>query len=45
MEPKASKCQQLNLRNNKEKEGLDEFQGESEKEDIGYILFLFIVPL
>ncbi len=43
-EPRDSKRQWLNAHNDKEGEGLDEFEGEGEGKNIGYILFLFVAP-
>ena len=43
MEPKCLKYQQLDLRNNKEIEGLNKFESDDEGEGIGYIPLVFIV--
>ena len=45
IELRGSKHQRLDLRDDEEEEGLDKFEGKSEGEDIGYVLFLFIAPL
>ena len=43
MEPRGLKRQQLDLRDDKEEEGLDKFEGKGEGKGIGYIPFFFIV--
>ncbi len=43
-EPRGSKRQRLDVRDDEEGEGLDEFESEGEKEDIGYILLPFVAP-
>ena len=45
MEPRGLKRQRLDSYDNEEDEGLDKFEGESEKEGIGYILLLFVALL
>ncbi len=44
-ESKGSKRQRLDLCDDGEGESLDEFEGESEREDIGYVPLLFVAPL
>ncbi len=41
-EPKGSKHQRLDARDNKKGEGLDEFESEGKREDIGYVPLLFV---
>ncbi len=41
-EPRGSKHQRLDLRDDEEGEGLDEFEDEGEGKDIEYILFPFV---
>ena len=45
MEPRGSKRQRLDLRDNEEEENMDEFEGEGEREDIGYIPLSFVALL
>lgn len=42
MESKGSKCQQLDIYNNKERKDLDKFEDEGKGENIRYISFLFV---
>ena len=42
-EPRDSKCQQLNVHNDKEEKSLDKFEDEGKGEDIKYIPLLFVV--
>ena len=42
IEPRSSKCQQLDLRDNEEEESLDKFECESEEKSIEYVLLLFV---
>ncbi len=44
MEPRGFKRQRLDAHDNNEGEGLDEFEGEGEGEDIGYVPLPFITP-
>ena len=44
-EPRGSKCQQLDTRNNEEEESLDRFEDEDEKKNKGYVSLLFITNL
>ncbi len=44
-ESRDSKRQWLDARDDEEGEGLDEFEGEGEREDIGYVPLPFIAPL
>ena len=44
MEPRDSKYQQLDLRDDKEEESLDKFEIEGERNGIGYVFFLFVTP-
>ncbi len=39
MEPRGSKCQRLDARDNEEGKGLDKFESEGEGENIGYVSF------
>ncbi len=41
---KSSKCQRLDACEDEEGKGLDKFEGEGEKEDIGYIILPFVAP-
>ncbi len=43
-ELRGSKCQRLDACDDEEEEGLDEFEGESEREDIGYVPLPFVAP-
>ncbi len=43
-ELRGSKCQQLDLHDNEEEEGLDKFKDEGEGENIGYVSLPFIAP-
>ncbi len=43
-EPRGSKRQRLDVCEDEEGEGLDEFEGEGEKENIGYIPLPFVAP-
>ncbi len=43
-EPRGSKRQRLDGRDNEEGEDLDEFESEDEREDIGYVLLPFVAP-
>ena len=44
IEPRGSKRQRLDLRNNEEEEGLDKFEGVNERKNIGYVPLLFVAP-
>ena len=44
MEPRGSKRQRLDLRDNEEEEGLNKFEDEGEGKRIGYVPLLFIAP-
>ncbi len=44
MEPRGLKHQRLDACDDEEGEGLDEFEGEGEGEDIGYIPLPFVAP-
>ncbi len=44
MVPRSSKRQRLDSCDDEEGEGLDEFEGESEGEDIGYVPLPFVAP-
>ena len=44
IEPRGSKCQQLDLRDNKKEKGLDKVEDEGKREGIGYVPLLFIAP-
>ncbi len=44
-EPRGSKCQRLDVRNDEEGEGLNEFEGEGEREDIRYVPLPLVAPL
>ncbi len=42
--PRGLKRQRLDMREDEEGEGVDKFEGEGERENIGYVPFLFIAP-
>ncbi len=42
MELSVSKCQRIDIYDNKEEQILDKYEGEDEGEDDGYILFFFV---
>ena len=42
MDPRGSKCQRLDLRDNEEEEGLDKFESEGKEKNIGYVPLSFI---
>ncbi len=44
MEPRVLKRQRLDARDDEEGDGLDEFEGEGEGEDIGYVPLPFVAP-
>ncbi len=44
-ESRGLKCARFNARDDKEEEYLDEYECEGKRENIRYILFLFITPL
>ncbi len=43
-EPRGSKRQRLDARDDEEGEDLDEFESEGEREDIGYVPLPFVAP-
>ncbi len=43
-EPRGSKRQRLDVCDDEEGEGLDEFESEGEREHIGYIPLFFVAP-
>ncbi len=43
-EPRGSKRQKLDLRDDEKGEGLDEFEGKCKGEDIGYVPLPFVAP-
>ncbi len=43
-EPKVSKRQRLGVYNDEERQSLDEYEGEGEGEDVGYVLLPFVAP-
>ena len=45
IEPRGSKCQRLDLRDNEKKDDLDKFESDGEREGIGYVLLLFVASL
>ncbi len=45
MEPRGSKYQRLYMHDNEERESSDKFEGEDEREDIGYVPLPFVAPL
>lgn len=42
IEPRDSKYQRWDVRNDEEGESLDEFEGEGEEDDIGYVSLPFV---
>ncbi len=42
---RVSKRQRLGMHNDEERQSLDEYEGENEGEDIGYIPLPFVAPL
>lgn len=45
IELRGSKCQQLDLRDNNKEESFDKLKGKDKKENIRYVLLLFVPPL
>ncbi len=43
-EPRISKCQRLGVHDDEEGQSLDEYEGEGEGEDVGYVPLPFVTP-